>query len=70
METDQIKNYLKDNGTTQRWLAKQLGISPSYLCLILNEDRDKPEWFDYKMRGILNNKIKELRWQVRHLPKP
>ena len=68
METTQIKNYLKDNGTTQRWLATQLGISPSYLCLILNKDRNKPKWFDYKMRGILKSKIKELSWQVRHLP--
>jgi len=68
MKANTIKDYIKDCGITQRWLAKKLDISPSYLCLILNKDRDKPKWFDYKMRGVLNNKIKEMEWQIRKLP--
>jgi len=68
MKTNNIKDYIKDCGITQRWLAVRLGISPSYLCLILNRDRNKPKWFDYKIRGVLNNRIKELEWQVKQLP--
>ena len=69
MDTCEIKRFIKNCGITQRWLSHKLSISPSYLCLILNKDRDKPEWFDHKIKEVLNHKKKELEWQVKRLPK-
>ena len=35
----ELRNIIKENGIKQSWIAERLGISASYLSLILNRKR-------------------------------
>jgi transcriptional regulator with XRE-family HTH domain len=35
----QIQTWLRAGGHTQRWLAQQLGVTPTYVSMILNARR-------------------------------
>ena len=59
MKVDDIKRFIDENGVKQVWLANKVGISESYLSLILSEDRVATEWVQNKIINIINEKSNE-----------
>ena len=56
MKVDDIKRFIDENGVKQVWLANKVGISESYLSLILSEDRVATEWVQNKIINIIKEK--------------
>lgn len=54
-----IKQIIKTTKkrTTQRGIAKKIGISEQYLSLILSGSRKCPEWVRVKLERILKNEL-------------
>ena len=59
MEASEIRNYIDSHGLKHTWVAKSLGISKSYLSLILSGTRVAPAWFEGKITKLLNIKGEE-----------
>lgn len=59
MKVDDIKRFIDENGVKQVWLANKVGISESYLSLILSEDRVATEWVQNKIINIIKEKSNE-----------
>ena len=59
MKVDDIKRFIDENGVKQVWLANKVGISESYLSLILSEDRVSTEWVQNKIINIIKEKSNE-----------
>jgi len=53
MIVDDLKAFIDENGVKQVWLAKKIGISESYLSLILSEDRVPTESIKSKIKSII-----------------
>lgn len=53
MIVDDLKAFIDENGVKQVWLAKKIGISESYLSLILSEDRVPTESIISKIKSII-----------------
>ncbi|CDI50394.1 helix-turn-helix transcriptional regulator [Clostridium tetani] len=50
-----LKQYIKENGLKQRFLAKKLGITEQYLCMFLRNKRDFGNKLLKQINNILNN---------------
>ena len=59
METSEIRDYIDSHGLKHTWVAKGLGISKSYLSLILSGTRVAPAWFEGKITRLLKIKGEE-----------
>jgi transcriptional regulator with XRE-family HTH domain len=53
MNTEEIREYIDGHGIKHTWVAEGLGISKSYLSLILSGSRVAPEWFEPKIIQLL-----------------
>ena len=59
MIVDDLREFIEKNGVKQVWLARKIGISESYLSLILSEDRVATEWVSSKIIDIIKEKSNE-----------
>tara|TARA_R100001082_G_scaffold22667_3_gene10985 strand:- start:1238 stop:1414 length:177 start_codon:yes stop_codon:yes gene_type:complete len=53
MIVDDLREFIEKNGVKQVWLANKIGISESYLSLILSEDRVVTESIKTKIKSII-----------------
>ena len=49
-----VKQYIKDNGIKQKWIAEKMEITPAYLCMWLRNKRN----FGNKLLKRINNILK------------
>lgn len=59
MSIEEIREYIDNNGLKHTWVATGLGISKSYLSLILSGTRVAPAWFEGKIYKLLKIKGEE-----------
>jgi CheY-like chemotaxis protein len=55
-----IRHWLRKKGGTQTWLSKHVGISCSYLSLIISDKRDPDLELAVKIAEALNVELKEV----------
>lgn len=55
-----IKDILEDEGRSQRWMAKKVGIHPTTLNGYINNERQIPGDVLYKMAKALNRTMDSL----------
>ena len=53
MIVDDLREFIEKYGVKQVWLANKIGISESYLSLILSEDRVVTESIKTKIKSII-----------------
>ena len=58
-----LKEIIRENGIKQNWMAKRLGISESYLSLILNNKRRLTKEMEIDF-NLLINRIKGERSEI------
>lgn len=49
----ELKEEILKRGLRQDWIAKQLGISKAYLCMILNNKRKISEELKRKLEKVI-----------------